>query len=81
MPQLNGAIIKERAARLRAKGDAALAARNDALVGTRQSLLMERQDVGRTACFMPVKITGHAEPGTFRDVLIAGTNGKQLIAA
>jgi threonylcarbamoyladenosine tRNA methylthiotransferase MtaB len=81
MPQLNGAVIKERAARLRAKGDAALAARNQALVGTTQTLLMEKQNLGRTACFMPVQVTGSAEPGSFRDALIAGTNGKQLIAA
>jgi len=56
MPQLNGAIIKERAARLRAKGDAALAARNATLMGTAQTLLMEKGGVGRTPCFMPVKI-------------------------
>ena len=81
MPQLNGAVIKERAARLRAKGDAALAARNEALVGTTQTLLTEKQGLGRTACFTPVQIAGAAEPGAFRDVLITGTNGKQLIAA
>ena len=81
MPQLNGAIIKERAARLRTKGDAALAARHETLLGTAQILLMEKQGLGRTACFMPVQATSNAEPGSFRDVLIAGTNGKQLIAA
>jgi len=81
MPQLNGPIIKERAARLRTKGDAALAARHETLVGTAQILLMEKQGLGRTACFMPVQVTGNAEPGSFRDVLVAGTNGKQLIAA
>ena len=81
MPQLNGGVIKERATRLRAKGDAALAARTDVLQGTTQTLLMERRDLGRTACFMPVQVAGDAEPGSFRDVLIAGTNGKQLIAA
>jgi len=56
MPQLNGAIIKERAARLRARGEAALAARNAALVGTTQTLLMEKAGLGRTPCFMPVKV-------------------------
>ena len=103
MPQVNGAVIKDRAKRLRAKGDAALAARTAALVGTTQTLLMEKPGLGRTACFMPVRVgaltprqargedisntlmslskhEGH-EPGTFVEALIAGTNGKQLIAA
>jgi threonylcarbamoyladenosine tRNA methylthiotransferase MtaB len=56
MPQVNGAVIKERAARLRAKGEEALAVRNAALVGTRQTLLMEKANMGRTACFMPVTV-------------------------
>ncbi|MEI9932031.1 MAG: radical SAM protein [Rhizomicrobium sp.] len=36
MPQLNGTIVKDRAARLRAKGDMVLAVRCAALVGTTQ---------------------------------------------
>ncbi len=79
MPQLNGAIIKERAARLRAKGDAALAARNAALVGTAQTLLMEKGGTGRTPCFMPVRSRG--EPGTFRDIRITHVENNHLIAA
>jgi threonylcarbamoyladenosine tRNA methylthiotransferase MtaB len=81
MPQSNGALVRDRAARLRARGDAALAARNAALVGSMQTLMMERPDLGRTACFMPVRIAGCAEPGALVDVRIAGTTGKQLIAA
>jgi threonylcarbamoyladenosine tRNA methylthiotransferase MtaB len=81
MPLLGGHEIKERAARLRAKGDAALAARSRTLVGTDQTVLMEKPDMGRTACFMPVHLAQGAEPGTFADVRIAGTTGKQLIAA
>ncbi len=81
MPQLNGSIIKERAARLRTKGDAALAARNASLVGTTQTLLMEKSNLGRTACFMPVRYTGRAEPGTFADVRITHIEDNHLIAA
>jgi threonylcarbamoyladenosine tRNA methylthiotransferase MtaB len=81
MPQLNGAIVKERAARLRAKGDAALAARNASLVGTTQTLLMEKSGLGRTACFMPVRYAGHAGPGTFADVRITHIQDNHLIAA
>jgi threonylcarbamoyladenosine tRNA methylthiotransferase MtaB len=79
MPQVDGTLVRERAARLRARGDAALAARNAALIGSAQTLLMEKPDMGRTACFMPVRHSG--EPGAFVDVRIAGTTGKQLIAA
>jgi threonylcarbamoyladenosine tRNA methylthiotransferase MtaB len=81
MPQLNGAIIKERAAHLRAKGDAALAARNAALIGTTQTLLMEKANLGRTACFMPVRYTGMAEPGAFVNVRITHIQDNHLIAA
>jgi threonylcarbamoyladenosine tRNA methylthiotransferase MtaB len=79
MPQLNGAIIKERTARLRAKGDVAVAARNAALVDTAQTLLMEKGGTGRTPCFMPVRSRG--EPGTFRDIRITHIEDNHLIAA
>jgi threonylcarbamoyladenosine tRNA methylthiotransferase MtaB len=79
MPQLNGAIIKERTARLRAKGDLAVAARNAALVDTTQTLLMEKGGTGRTPCFMPVRSRG--EPGTFRDIRITHIEDNHLIAA
>jgi threonylcarbamoyladenosine tRNA methylthiotransferase MtaB len=79
MPQLNGAIIKERTARLRAKGDVAVAARNAALVDTAQTLLMEKGSTGRTPCFMPVRSRG--EPGTFRDIRITHIEDNHLIAA
>jgi threonylcarbamoyladenosine tRNA methylthiotransferase MtaB len=79
MPQVGGKITRERAARLRAKGEAATASRRAALVGTTQTLLMERPDMGRTPCFMPVH--HNAEPGAFVDVRIAGTAGKQLIGS
>jgi threonylcarbamoyladenosine tRNA methylthiotransferase MtaB len=81
MPQLNGKIIKDRAARLRAKGEMALAARNASLVGTTQTLLMEKAGIGRTPCFSPVRFTGSAEPGSFIDVRINGIAGNRLIAA
>jgi threonylcarbamoyladenosine tRNA methylthiotransferase MtaB len=56
MPQLDRALVKDRAARLRTRGAAALAARLASLVGTAQTLLMEKDGMGRTPCFAPVKI-------------------------
>ena len=58
-------VVKERAARLRAKGEAALAARLAALVGTTQTLLVEKHGMGRTRCFAPVQFDGDASAGTF----------------
>jgi threonylcarbamoyladenosine tRNA methylthiotransferase MtaB len=57
MPQLDRGLIKERAARLRAKGADALAARLASLVGTTQTVLMENNGFGRTPCFAPVRTT------------------------
>ena len=56
MPQLDRFLVKERAARLRAKGADAAAARMASLVGTKQSVLVEKSGLGRTPCFAPVKI-------------------------
>jgi len=55
MPQLDRSVVKERAARLRAKGADALAARLASLVGTTQTVLMENSGLGRTPCFAPVR--------------------------
>jgi threonylcarbamoyladenosine tRNA methylthiotransferase MtaB len=81
MPQLNSGVIKERAARLRDKGDAALAARNASLVGTTQTLLMEKSNLGRTGCFMPVRYTSISEPGAFVNARITHIEDNHLIAA
>ena len=48
MPQVAGAVIKDRAARLRVSGQTALAAYMSAQVGREAELLMERRGVGRT---------------------------------
>ena len=51
MPQVRREIVKERAARLRAAGEAAYRRHLDSLAGTRQSVLVERNGVGRTEDF------------------------------
>jgi threonylcarbamoyladenosine tRNA methylthiotransferase MtaB len=81
MPQLDGKAIRDRAARLRAKGEAVMAMRNASLVGTTHVLLMEKVGIGRTPCFSPVHFAGSAEPGSFIDVRITGIDGNRLIAA
>jgi threonylcarbamoyladenosine tRNA methylthiotransferase MtaB len=75
MPQLDRSLVKDRAARLRAKGADALAARLASLVGTTQDLLMENDGMGRTPCFAPV----HTLDRSGR-VRIAGATREHLVA-
>ncbi len=79
MPPVDRHVAKERAARLRARGAAALAARLGALSGTTQMLLVERGGIGRTECFAPARIA--AAPGTFIAARIIGATGGRLLAA
>ncbi len=63
MPQLDKAVIKERAARLRAKGDERNAAFLQRAIGTRQRVLAETQSLGRNEQFAQVKFTQLLTPG------------------
>jgi threonylcarbamoyladenosine tRNA methylthiotransferase MtaB len=78
MPQLGKAAAKERAARLRARGEHVMAARLAALVGSTHTLLVERGGIGRTECFAPARID--AAPGTFVAARLTGVGGGQLLA-
>lgn len=80
MPQVNRSVIKERAARLRAAGDAAYQAHLAALAGTRQSLLIERDGLGRTEGFTLAAIDAGA-PGDIIDAVVTGHDGRQLLAS
>jgi len=78
MPQVPKAVAKDRAAALRARGDAAMTARLAALRNTTQGLLVERGGIGRTECFAPARID--ATPGTFITARITGAAHNQLLA-
>ena len=78
MPQIPKAVAKDRAAQLRARGHAQMAARFAGLNGTTQTLLVERGGIGRTECFTPARIV--AEPGTFMTARITGASHNQLLA-
>ena len=67
MPQLDRALIKERARRLREKGEAALARHLDGEVGARRRVLAESDALGRTEQFMPVRLNAPIEPGVIVD--------------
>jgi len=81
MPQLDARLIKERAARLRGKGDAALAAHLTGHVGTRRRVLAERGGIGHTEQFLTVKLAAPLAPGTILDLHMAGHDGRRLLAA
>jgi len=80
MPQLDHKLAKERAARLRAKGEEAARLRRVALVSTEQSLLVERAGMGRSECFMPVIFEADAAPATIDRCRITGTRDDALLA-
>ena len=54
MPQLEKAVVKDRAARLRAVGQVALVKHLDAYIGRETSVLIERNQSGRLPDFTPV---------------------------
>jgi len=78
MPQLPRAQVKERAARLRSRGAAALTARLQSLTGSRQMVLAERGARGHTPCFAQVALEGAPEPGTLFALIITGHTGDHL---
>jgi threonylcarbamoyladenosine tRNA methylthiotransferase MtaB len=80
MPQLARGEIKERAARLRAKGEAATERRYNSLVGSRQTLLVERRGMGRSECFAPVVYDGAQAAGALVRVRIVAARDGQTRA-
>ena len=81
MPQLDRALVKERALRLREAGKAALGAHLDREIGARRRVLAESRALGRTEQFIPVRLCTSAAPGTVVDLTMAGHDGRQLLAA
>jgi threonylcarbamoyladenosine tRNA methylthiotransferase MtaB len=81
MPQVRREIAKERARRLRQKGEAALVAHLAAQVGATRRVLAETRQSGRTEHFTPVRLDAPIEPGVVVEVAVSGHDGRQLIAA
>ncbi|WP_421927886.1 tRNA (N(6)-L-threonylcarbamoyladenosine(37)-C(2))-methylthiotransferase MtaB [Neoaquamicrobium sediminum] len=79
MPQVDRTVVKDRAARLRATGDAAYRRHLDALVGTRQRILVEREGIGRAEGFTLAVLDG-GKPGDVIEAAISGHDGERLIA-
>ncbi|HEY5280411.1 MAG TPA: radical SAM protein, partial [Pseudolabrys sp.] len=81
MPQLDRALIKERAGRLRERGDVALRAHLGAEVGARRRVLTERGGIGHTEQFLTVKLAAPLAPGAILDLEMTGHDGRRLLAA
>jgi threonylcarbamoyladenosine tRNA methylthiotransferase MtaB len=81
MPQIDRAVVKERAGRLRAKGEATLVAHLDAQVGVRHRVLAEANALGHTEQFTPVRLPATIERGRIVDLIITGHDGRMLLAA
>ena len=81
MPPLERSIVKERARRLREKGQIALRAHLEREIGRRRSVLAESRALGRTEQFTPVRLAAPIAPGVILDLTMTGHDGRQLLAA
>ena len=80
MPQVAKPLVKERAARLRAAGEAALLRHFTRHVGETRAALLERGLAARLPDFTPVRLSAPAgEGGQVLPVRITGHDGKQLL--
>jgi threonylcarbamoyladenosine tRNA methylthiotransferase MtaB len=78
MPQLRGPDIRDRAARLRAAGDARLSLHLAGQAGQTHSVLMESPRLGRTEQFAEVVLESDQPEGRIILADITGTTGHQL---
>jgi len=79
MPQVRREIVKQRAARLRAAGEAAYRKHLASLAGTSQSILVEREGLGRTEGFTLADIDA-GQPGEIVEAVVTGHDGGRLLA-
>ena len=80
MPAVNGRVIKERAASLRAAGAAQISAHLKAQVGQTHHVLMESPMMGRTAQFAEVKFSTPQTEGAIVDTIVTGVSENALTA-
>jgi threonylcarbamoyladenosine tRNA methylthiotransferase MtaB len=81
MPQVPRDVVKDRARRLREKGEAARRAHLDSEVGRVRCVLVETHAKGRTEQFTEMRLSAAVEPGRIVDAAVIGHDGRMLIAA
>jgi len=79
MPQVERGVVKERAARLRAAGEASLARHLAAERGATRRVLVERDGLGRTEHFTPAEIR-FGRPGEVVSARVTGHTARALLA-
>jgi len=80
MPQLAGPVVKERAARLRAKGEAAMAAFLASRVGKTASVLVEKDGFGHCEHYLPVRLDQPCQEGQIVAARIVAVDKNELRA-
>ncbi|WP_439121715.1 tRNA (N(6)-L-threonylcarbamoyladenosine(37)-C(2))-methylthiotransferase MtaB [Marivita sp.] len=80
MPAVDGRAIKDRSARLRAAGVAAVARHLAEQQGRTHRVLMEAPDMGRTEQFTEVRFNAVQPVGQIVQATITGSDGHQLVA-
>jgi len=81
MPQLPKAVVKDRAARLRAAGEAALARHLSRQAGRTLCGLVERTGVARAEDFTEIAFDGDGAPGEILALSVTGHDGKRAVAS
>ena len=80
MPAVKGEVVKARAARLRAAGEAALSRHLDRQAGRTLLGLVERPGVARAEDFTEIAFEGEAEVGGVAQLRVIGHDGRRLTA-
>ena len=80
MPHVDGRVIRDRAARLRAAGEAAVTRHLSAQTGRTHRILMESPRMGRTEHFAEVAFATDHTPGDIVEARITGATATQLTA-
>ena len=80
MPQVDRTVIKQRAQHLRTVGDMAMALYLSTRIGQHASVLVERDGVGQSEHYVPVRITPDPGEGVLIDVIIDDVVNGHLIA-
>ncbi|MFN3521541.1 MAG: tRNA (N(6)-L-threonylcarbamoyladenosine(37)-C(2))-methylthiotransferase MtaB [Phenylobacterium sp.] len=80
MPQVAREVVKDRAGRLRAAGEAALARHLDRQIGRELDVLVERDGLARAPDFTEVAFIGAAPAGELVRMRITGHDGRRAAA-
>jgi threonylcarbamoyladenosine tRNA methylthiotransferase MtaB len=79
MPHLPDPVVRERAARLRAVGEGALAGELASRLGSETDVLIERSGQGRAEFYAAVGFSAPSATGSVRRMRLIDSNGKSLV--